>query len=88
MLQGSHPKQPQTGETERDRDIEPAARAEQAGNGKRAQSASGFQHHGRRLRLDLGEGMERPQQQRQQDEAEDERHYDLICSRSLRAPAW
>ncbi len=88
MLQGNHPKQPQTGETERDRDIEPAARAEQAGNGKRAQSASGFQHHRRRLRFDLGEGMECPQQQRQQDEAEDERHYDLICSRSLRAPAW
>src|SRR6476646_4334078 len=52
---GQPSQQPETGETKRDCDIEPAARAEQ---------------------------------QRQQDEAEDERHYDLICSRSLRAPAW
>src|SRR6188472_1910249 len=82
------PQQPETGEAKRDRDIEPAARAEQPGDGNGPQPASGLQDHRGRLRLDLGEGMERPQQQCQQDDAEDKRHYDLICSRSLRAPAW
>src|SRR5262249_6160345 len=80
---------PETGEAERDGDVEPPAHPEQPGGGERTQPAAGFEHHGGGLRVDLGEGIERPQRQRQHHQAENDRgHYGLICSSSLIAPVW
>ena len=61
---GNAPRQPsqkaEAGEAERDGDVEPPAHPEQPGRGERTQPAAGLQHHGGGLRVDLGEGIERP----------------------------
>ena len=84
---GSQPSRPSPAEAERHRDGELAAHREECRKAER-RDAAGQLEHGRELaRVGLEIFLRRPEQDREGDKPDQDRHRYLICASSLRAPS-
>ena len=84
---GSQPSRPNPTDAERRRDPDLAARAEKCREGEQRDAAGELEHGGELARIGLQIFLRRPEQDREGDKPDQDRHRYLICASSLRAPS-
>ena len=84
---GQPAEQTQSHRRKRRRDRDLAARAEKRREGEQRDPAGELEHGGELARIGLQIFLRHPQQDREGDKPEQDRHRYLICASSLRAPS-